>query len=140
MSRPCSCEHMPDTGRYQAPATLARADNPDPPPVTDLVPVTIDGDRTGGQFVPTGVEAISAPPPCQPVSPPPQRPATHPSGRRISLIRHWPQFPLNTGDGANVVPMVVYPDGYQAPVEVRGSTFRAAPDNVDPSWAEAAAQ
>lgn len=139
MGRPCSCSEAPCSG-YVHPAELAGVDNPAAPGVAQVQPVDIGGDRYGGAYTPTGVAASSAPPPADPPAMLPQRPAMHPSGRRIYLVRQWHDFPLQTGNHHEVARVNTRPTSTQLPVEVRGSTLRAAPDTPDPTWAEAASR
>lgn len=135
MARPCSCDAPPvPGGPYRA--ELARTDNPPAPPVTEYVPVDLGGERLGGQFTPTDVVATSAPPPCPPPAMLPQRPAMHPSGRRLTLVRSWFDFPIMRGNHAEVARVNGRSTAEQAPVEMRGNTLRAAPDPIEPSWSE----
>ena len=131
--RPCACTHD-----GWDPAILAGTDNPPEPARSDYYAPVLGGELTGGVQEPTGLERTSTPPPAPAAALPPQRPARHRS-RRVALIRFVADFPLQRGNHADIERQVARPTATQLPVELRGSIYRAAPDNQDPAWSEVVA-
>lgn len=127
---------VPDDQLHWAPAELACAVNPPPPPVTAFERPVLGGELSGGAYAPYGPASAGVAPPAPDRAPAPQRPATAPQGRRITLLRFVPAFPLQMGHHGDIERVQARSTAVQAPVELRGSTFRAAPDNADPTWIE----
>lgn len=114
------------------PAVLASASNPPRVPVTDEVPPNLGGRLTGGDHsARTGTEYIASHPPDPIRQPFPHRPATHPGAGSIHLLREVELWPLMRGARIEIELHPALTDGYQAPNEIRGNTYRQPPGAWD---------